>query len=384
MRESRLRFRAAMSRWFAVVVVLLVVLAGVGGWATYTSVVEPGTHTEERTVSSWSSSRSFTHGAQVVRSNPVFPVGSRLSNRSVYFRTVAPVLDGAYLFSYRATESGSLAVTANTSLVIQGVESPDEGADTRNVTVHWQTTDRLAERSASNLQPGQRLTVPFSVNATQVRNRTQRIGESLGSGPGRQRVLLRVRLTVEGTVNGQRLSRTRTDALALAFDGDTYRVDDPGRLTAESTRTRLVGVANEYGPLWTSGGPALFGLSLVALGGLVAARRRGRFDLSAAEREYLDYLDDREEFDEWITTIRLPASVASRERAEAVSLADLVDFAIDTDNAVVERPDGEAFYVVHDDLLYTYTPPTEPAREGPTAAADTEADESPTDVEDGK
>lgn len=379
MSESRLRTRAAMSRWFAAVAVLLVVLAAVGGWVTYTSVVEPGTHTEERTVSSWSSSRSFSHGARVVRRNPVFPVGSRLSNRNVYYRTIAPVLEGTYQYTYQASEGGALGVTARTALVIQSVETEGDG-QTENVTVHWETTDRLTERSASKLRPGQTLSVPFSFNATRVQNRTQRISESLGNGPGQRRVRVRVTLDVEGTVNGQQISRSHTDALTLSFEGDTYRVTAPGGTTTESTRTRPVRVPNEYGPLRTRGGPALLGLSLVALGGLAVARRQGRFDLSAAEREYLDYLDDREEFDEWITTVSLPASVTSRDRAEAASLADLVDVAIDTDEAVVERPDGEAFYVVRDDLLYAYTPPADPTRGEPLGAGDAEADVSPTDA----
>jgi hypothetical protein len=40
-----------------------------------------------------------------------------------------------------------------------------------------------------------------------------------------------------------------------------------------------------------------------------------------------------------------------------------VDFAIDTDNAVIERPDGEEFSVVHDGYRYVYRPPSLPTSE---------------------
>lgn len=47
----------------------------------------------------------------------------------------------------------------------------------------------------------------------------------------------------------------------------------------------------------------------------------------------------------------------ARSLVEADSLAGLVDFAIDTDNSVIEAPDADAYYVRHDGYLYCYRPP---------------------------
>jgi hypothetical protein len=52
-----------------------------------------------------------------------------------------------------------------------------------------------------------------------------------------------------------------------------------------------------------------------------------------------------------------------------------VDFAIDTDNAVIERPDGEEFSVVHDGYRYVYRPPSLPTSESESVErADDDAD----------
>ncbi|WP_224449877.1 DUF5305 family protein [Haloprofundus salilacus] len=81
-------------------------------------------------------------------------------------------------------------------------------------------------------------------------------------------------------------------------------------------------------------------------------RRFGYADITAAERRRLAYLDERLEFEEWISTVRLPSSAREKPRAEASSLGDLVDIAIDTQNAVLADPDEEAYYVVGDEYLY--------------------------------
>jgi hypothetical protein len=97
---------------------------------------------------------------------------------------------------------------------------------------------------------------------------------------------------------------------------------------------------------------------VAGLGALVAARRRDELALSETERAVLDYQSDRAEFDEWITQIRLPDAAFEKPEAEAATLRDLVDFAIDTDAGVVESPDEAAYYVVGDEYLYVYRPPS--------------------------
>jgi predicted flap endonuclease-1-like 5' DNA nuclease len=174
-------------------------------------------------------------------------------------------------------------------------------------------------------------------------------------------VSVNVTVALSGTAGGQEVDRTLEYALPLAVEGSVYRVGSVAQVEPV-TRTERVTVASEPGPLGAIGGPVLLGLALLGLAGLVYARSEDRLALTEAEREWLAYRDDRSDFDDWISTIRLPEDARSLPVAEADTLADLVDFAIDTDNAVLEQPGGGAYHVVHDGYRYTFEAPPDPTR----------------------
>lgn len=83
-------------------------------------------------------------------------------------------------------------------------------------------------------------------------------------------------------------------------------------------------------------------------------------------------------------TILLPDEAHELPQAEAETLADLVDFAIDTDNAVVERPDAEEFSVVHDGYRYVYRPPSLPTSEPEAVERADDRDDGEETGEDGQ
>lgn len=109
------------------------------------------------------------------------------------------------------------------------------------------------------------------------------------------------------------------------------------------------------------GGPALAVVGLLGLVGLVGARWAGHTGLTASEAAYLRYRADRAEFDEWLTRIRLPAATREGPTAEAEGLADLVDYAIDSDAAVVEDRAAGRYQVRGPDAVYVFEPPAPPA-----------------------
>jgi hypothetical protein len=149
--------------------------------------------------------------------------------------------------------------------------------------------------------------------------------------------------------------------MTVTHGGDTYSVSEPGVQSDTTERTERVTVDRSYGTLRSLGGPLLLLVGLVGAGGIGYATREYDLALTPAERAYLSYRDDRSEFDEWVTTFRLPAAVHERPTAEADSLRDLVDFAIDNDTGVVEDPATGAFHAVAGEVVYTYRPPAPPA-----------------------
>ena len=75
-------------------------------------------------------------------------------------------------------------------------------------------------------------------------------------------------------------------------------------------------------------------------------------------------------FEEWVVRMQLTPEIRDRPRAEAESLADLVDFAIDSDTGVVEDPNTGELAVVADEFLAVDDPPATlgpPESESPVA-----------------
>jgi hypothetical protein len=355
-----LRTRALLDRWFLPVFVVLVLIAASGGWLAYEGHVAPGTTTERRIVSTWTATGSVNHSATVTAANPVYAVGRTHRNRSLYLTGTSPVLDGSVSVVYRASDSGTLDVEATRQTVLRAVEEEDG-----RTTEVWRQIREAETRSVASVRPGSPVRIPFSVDVNRSANVTERVDETLDSPPGEPQVVVDTTVNLSGTVNGRPVDHTVTYPVRITFEEGAYRVE-ANATTERFETTRSFEVPREPGVLRRLGGPLLLLAGLVGAGGLVAARLRGRFALTDAERERLDYADDREDFEEWISAIRLPEEAFERPQARADSLGALVDFAIDADRGVVEDPSRGLYCVLADDHLYTYRPPegSEPAPDG--------------------
>jgi hypothetical protein len=330
---------------------LLLLVGAAGAWLTYTTTVNPPTTTEERVISSWETNGSFSHAATVRESNPMFPVGQTLHDRNPYFLRVTPVFDGVFTFEYGASERGALDVNATVFLETRRVVD-----DRDTETVLWSEREALATESSESLDPDAPLQVPFSLNVSAVQNRSQQTEAAFGDLPGSTEMSVVAVVTMNGDVNGHRQTATERYTLAVAPTQSVYYVTPNGSHETYQT-TRTVPVETAHSGPQSLIGPLLFGLSGLGLAIVAGGRANGYFSLSKADRTYLEYRDDRSDYDDWIVRMQLPQAVFDRPRVVAASLQDLVDFAIDTDNGVIEDPDGDAYFVLHDDYLYVYEPP---------------------------
>ncbi|MFB6183723.1 MAG: DUF5305 domain-containing protein [Haloarculaceae archaeon] len=353
MESIRLRVRAVLEQHLDVVLVTLLVCAAVGGWITYGAYAVTETHTEQRTVEQWSVEGSFTHRSTVRESanTTVFEPGETVSNRTTYFQRIMPVLRGQFVLETRGTDA-PVDVHVRQQLVVRSVEPR---SDEKKPLVYWQQTRPLGEKTVT-LSSTRRAAVPYRVNVSDRMRMARNVSSRLGS-PGR--VEMRIRAIVTATPqDAPARRRTTTFALPIEMDSTIY-LPQPKPRTETFTRTETVTVPTKPGPLGAFGGPALVVAALVGAVGLSGARLRGLISLSETEREWLRYRDNRVDFDDWITTIRLPDDRKTGSVAEANTLTDLVEFAIDTDNGVIHDPDDGAYYVVHDGTVYTYRPPPE-------------------------
>jgi hypothetical protein len=337
-----LRARRVVSENYTVFVVLLLVVGGLGVWAGYTAVLAPGTVTEERTVSTWSRSAEFTHGAEVTRPNPVYTEGVRLEGRQAYFPSVSPFLNGEYRIEHAASNASSLEADVDLQLVVRGSEDG---------TTFWQTVTEL-NRTGLSLPADRTRTVRYRFNMSRVQERLERVEDVFGDVPGEPEVLVRAETRLTGEVNGRLVDRRYVDELRLVPDGDSFRVENAGEWTDSYSETATVRVERGYSPLWQAGSLLAVVAGLGGAGGLALLRRRDALALSPAEEEWLV----RERYEEWVSRGELPGAFDTADEAavEMESLAALVDVAADTGQRVLYSPDRGWYVVLDDQYSYFY------------------------------
>lgn len=366
--------RSILNRWFVLVLLVGLVLALAGGYVTYDSHVDGAeTVVEQQTTGTWTVESEFQHGTTVTRDTEVFSAGEELTNRSLYFTTVSPGLDGTYTVSHDNTDGNAAVASVDLSLIIRAVEERNG-----NQVVHWQTRDSLETLDTVEVMDGESTAATVSVDIPTILNRSEAIQNNLRAAPGQTEVLLVADTTVESSVAGEAFTDTRTDRIEIMPGQNVYRVSATTAGASSYDATEQVTRTIHPTPLERYGGPAVCVLGLVCMGFLGTARRRGWLAVTERERARNEFERARNDFDEWISTAQIPEA-DGRTPVPTDSLVDLVDIAIDSDRRVLE--DGNQYAVLVDSEIYTHTAPpaidplSSPVREdtGPVSE-DTEED----------
>jgi len=356
-----LRLRSVVEEYASVALAACLVCLLLGAGLLYVSAVAPGTHAERVTVAAWDGTGEFTHRATVTRENPIYATGLVLSNRSVYYTSVSPVVNGSYVYSYETGGAGNATnatgnATGNLTVTVQ-VRRVLHAVDEKSDAVYWQTRESIETTERTGVEPGDAVRVGFATNTSALRAQIARIRQQVGRTPGESTFDVTAVVTVSGTVDGHRVAQRRTDTLSLAFDDRVVAVDDPGALTQRHAAEERVTVPNSYGPAWIGAGVILVVASSLGAAALLILRSRGQIALSGAERSRLRHLEERDELDEWISSATLPASAGRGTRIQMDSLSDLVDVAIDTDNRVLADESRDEYVVLGGDATYVYRAP---------------------------
>ncbi|WP_323674403.1 DUF5305 domain-containing protein [Halorubellus sp. PRR65] len=348
-----IRTRAILDEYATVLVVVALALAVVGGAVAYDAHATPDERQVERTVEDFRVDGSFAHQATVREgaNTTTFEPGATVHNRSVYFSRVMPTLAGRLSLRYADADSPA-TVRVSRRLVVQ---SASTGRDEADRTVYWRDVRSLGS-NATTLAPGDRTTVPFSLNVSETlsaaRNESARLG---APGTVQTRVVFDVTVDREGASGNETLSFV----LPVTSDGSVYRVED-GPRSVPFNHTATTTVADPPGVLRSVGGPLALVVGLLGVISMRTLRRSGALDVDDAELAALAYREDRADYADWITEGRLPSTALDRPRVVVDSLAGLADVAIDAGERVVHDRDRGEYVVVHDDLLYVFEPPADP------------------------
>lgn len=344
------RVRYVVSSNFTLTVAACLALVLVGAYIAVGTHSGPDTTTEQRTVATWSSDAEFRHGAVVQRDTRAFPAGTVLRNRSLYFASVAPVLNGSYVYRHEGGVEPA-AVRTELRLIVRSIRQSGDETD-----VLWRVSEPIATRETESLDPGEAHRVPFEVNVTEQSEIAREVEADLGASPGRTQVLVVAETTAEVTVAGESVAESRSDRLEIAPRQQTYSVTETVEDGASERVTETVEVPTGTDPLRAYGSIAVALLGLCAAAVLAWATRTGRLTVSDATRTAIRRQRERESFEEWLSVGRVPPP-GEDERVVAVgSLEDLVDVAIDSDRRVIEDPNSGAFAVLDSETRYVFDP----------------------------
>lgn len=343
------RARNHLDNWLPAIAVVFLLIAISGGWLAYQVHASPGTEIEEQTVSTWDEEASVTHQVDVTRPNPVYELNETLSNHRVYFTEVSPVLAGEYGYSYTASDEGELTVEQTATLLMQAVD--DEGEP------YWQLSEPLDRQRYESLSPGEDATIGFEFNVSEATEQIDRTRTQLGTSIGQTELVVVFDTQLSGEVNGQSVVTTHRDELQVDPGGGSYDVEASELLSEQHHRTEQREVPNPPGPAETAGGPLLLLFGGAGIVGVGLLRRSGRLELTETERDNLEYVTARREFDEWITTGTLSPRTTDRELVVVDDLEGIVDIAIDTNRRVLEDRESKLLYVKDPETLYLFVPP---------------------------
>lgn len=320
------RVRTQADKWFTPIVIILLVLLIVSGWSIASTALDDEVETNGE----------FRHSATVQESNPLFATGTELTDRSVYFTTITPELDGQFVYSHTGDEE--YIVQTQLSARTQAVNDDDEEL--------WTVSQEL-ETDETAVGPDERHTVPFTLNVENEVARMAAVEQYLGEDEDAQTQLIIVARTTVMTEGGVVVG-TDEHELPIELSETTYQVNQEGADGFES-------VPLDTGLVLFIGVFILFLGCGILLPGLVIARKYDilapwRTQPSAAHRR------ERKRFDDWISTGTLPKQYTQDSQVEVDSLQDLVDVAIDCDRRVIEDRTQGQYYVIDGTSVYTYTP----------------------------
>ncbi|QCW03172.1 DUF5305 domain-containing protein [Natrinema pallidum] len=355
--EHRVRLRVLLATYRTGAVVVLVCLLAAGAWVSYGAYAAPTgeAETARQVETTWTATGNISHGASVTEPTAVYPAGTRLENEPLYYSAVSPTVNGTFVGGYAADSAADVSVSLTVELVYQSVD-PDNG------TVYWREREPLAATNETAVQPGEPVTAAFDVNVSAVTARIDRIESDLGASPGETELLLVLERGIDGTIDGAERSVADDYTVPIAVADGTYRVEDGASDAYDEPyeEYETVSASTAAGPVRSLGGPLLVAAGLGGLGALVVASRRFG-EPTAADREWLAYRDDREQFDEVITVLLLPDAALEGPQAHVDTLAALAAYGIDVDTAIVFDPDRAVYAVRRDDFVAVFEPPRPPS-----------------------
>ncbi|MBR1369371.1 hypothetical protein RJ53_07630 [Methanocalculus chunghsingensis] len=285
---------------------------------------------------------SYSNSAIVMMENPLWPVGTTLSDQKTYFYAASPVLTSTFRFEALARDVNLRisTVTKATLAMTAGGGSP-----------FWKKDLIISEDTAQLNSDSFEKTI--SLNIKDLGDEISAISGVLNLRQGTPSAEIVTTVIYTGTLNGEEITGISTYSLPVELGSGYYSVagDTVQSETVTTPRMRLVRkeppVIEKY--LLTAGFLILVAILIFVLITTISVRRQGGIDPEALKRE-----DIRIEYKDWISSGRY-TGLRNTDMIEFASLEDLVAAAVDMNQRVIYDENSGIYFFVVNELMYRYS-----------------------------
>ncbi|HOP08895.1 MAG TPA: DUF5305 family protein [Candidatus Methanofastidiosa archaeon] len=320
--------------YLAVAFVSFIIMVAGAAWAAllYT---EPVSERVQELDYSFSYGSSYDVSAEVVNENPIYDVGSKLTDMAGYFYSISPVAEMTFTLDFDPSiEDANVSVETETVLLIQNLDDNDVPYWTKEITVSSSSFSFQGTSSNTDVQ---------YIDAEEIYSTIEDISNEVGGSSGRAVGYYVTTVLMTGSISNTDINEQASYSIPMYFRSDYYYADSENANTQTQTRSfytiREIETNREVMDLWMQIVIAAFGL-LVFLYAVAAGRTKDGSDYA--------------EFKDWVSEGSFPGGGWEKEVYIPI-LKDLVDIAIDTGKRVIYDKEEDIFFVIDGNVLYFLT-----------------------------
>ncbi len=336
------RFQSLTAEKFTLILPVVVVCVILSGLFVYASGYMPEYRDVTVDVPWYTIDGRYEYRAVVSEENPLWPVGTTLTDNPVYFFAAAPELQTTFTFLVEG-ETVDLNVVSHSVAVLSMKDAE---------ATYWSKEVVIAEH-AGPLQSGVYRN-SFTLDMRDMQRRLNEIKEYLDFQRGTPVVDIVTTAVFTGTVDGKPVNEHRTYLMPITLGAGHYSISDnlsfTEAITASQTQTIEV-----YPPMHQQYAAVL--LLLVSVGMLlwVILSKSPHFKTPAGMLQALEQEAVHARYRDWMSRGRFDHSITAH-RIELGSLEDIISAAVDMNQRVIYDNDEKTYFFVHDNILYIYKP----------------------------
>lgn len=334
------RLQSLTSEKFTLILPIVIVCLIVSGFFVYSSFYMPE-YRDVAVETPWYTVDSrYEYQAVVSEENPLWPVGTTLTDNPVYFFAAAPELQTTFTFLVEG-EDVDLNVVTHTVAVLS-MKDPE--------TTYWSKEVVIAER-AGPLQSGA-FQNSLTLNIEDMQERLNEIKEALGFQRGNPVVEIVTTTVFSGTVDGKQVDESRAYLMPITLGQGHYAISDKLD-TTEVITAREMQTTEIYPPAPQQYAAVV--LLLVSVGMLfwVILSRFRHAETSAGMLQALEQEAAHARYRDWMSQGRFDHSIGAH-RIELGSLEDIISAAVDMNQRVIYDSDEKIYFFIHDSILYVH------------------------------